>query len=125
MFADDIYCRPLTAEELSANKAADSWFSTRPPPPAETAHATLSLWGRRRWGAALPITPDSIPGRYLIKRLCALPGPHAVGVEPALWAGRGHLPGHAGAGHRRERRQGVAKLAQDLAGPRRFREGPG
>jgi putative DNA primase/helicase len=36
-------------------------------------YATLSDWGRTLWENARPIEPDSIAGKYLIGRGCALP----------------------------------------------------
>jgi hypothetical protein len=50
--------------------------------PAE--HETLSPWGRALWASAEPITPDTVAGRYLISRGCALPEPHAVRWVPSL-----------------------------------------
>ncbi|NUB05630.1 hypothetical protein FW320_05485 [Azospirillum sp. Vi22] len=59
-------------------------------PPIE--HAALSPWGRELWASARPITADCIAGRYLLGRLCALPGPHAVRWVPALRYGDSEFP---------------------------------
>ncbi|WP_298372686.1 toprim domain-containing protein [Azospirillum sp.] len=52
------------------------------PPPVE--HATLSPWGRDLWASGQPVTADSVAGRYLLGRRCALPDPHAVRWVPSL-----------------------------------------
>jgi putative DNA primase/helicase len=62
-----------------------------PPPryvtdaPPAVQHDTLSPWGRRLWDGALPITEESVAGRYLLGRRCGcLPGHHAVRWVPSL-----------------------------------------